>query len=290
MAPARALVLLLVALAACGTPPPPGRALSQAELKYALFDRVGRPWYCDPDFFPVARADEKALAVQRFSEVQADAATYQAILQHNGMAGATTDEQKLLVYRDWKQLNALRLEAADAASYRFNYRAQPASGGKQGAQVEGTIDAFGRISITKQQPSGPPPCPICLADDARIDAPRGEIAVTALREGDVVWTLDADGHRLAAPLVMVGSAQAPSGHEVVVVALADGRAVRVSPGHPLVDGRRAGELRVGDALDGSVVVSLTRAPYRGETHDVLPAGPSGAYWANGVLLLSSLAR
>ncbi len=287
MAPLRAFLVLLVTLAACGTPTPPGRALSLPELKYLVFNQIGRPWYCDPDFYPIARADERDLALLRFPEIQKDAATYQAILDHNGLVAATTDEQKLTVYRDWKQLNALRLEA-DGSTYRFAYRAQPKTSGGQGALAEGTIDAFGAISIAKQQPSGPPPCPICLADDSRIDTPRGEVPITALREGEPVWTLDAAGRQVAAPIVALGSTVAPAGHEVVALVLSDGRAVRLSAGHPLVDGRRAGDLRVGDALDGSVVTSVARRPYAGETHDLLPAGASGAYWANGVLLASSL--
>jgi hypothetical protein len=76
----------------------------------------------------------------------------------------------------------------------------------------------------------------------------------------------------------------------VVLTLIDGRVVRVSPGHPLVDGRRVASLRPGDELDGTLVRSVTREPYSGETHDVLPAGATGAYWANGVLLRSSLAE
>ncbi|OLC57051.1 MAG: hypothetical protein AUH85_04320 [Chloroflexi bacterium 13_1_40CM_4_68_4] len=287
MASLRALAALLLLVVACGTPPPPGRALAQAELKYAVFDQVGRIWYCDPDFYPIARADEKELAVARFAEVQADLATLLIILRHNHLAAATTDDEKLTVYRDWKQLNALRLEAADSSSYRFSYRAQPNPLSAQGSQVEGTVDASGRITISRQQSAGPPNCPICLADDVRIATPSGSVAVTALRVGDLVWTLDA-GRRVAAPIVARGSMPAPAGHQVVALVLADGRAVRLSPGHPLADGRRAGELRAGDAVDGSVVTSATREPYVGETHDLLPAGSSGAYWANGVLLASTL--
>jgi hypothetical protein len=76
---------------------------------------------------------------------------------------------------------------------------------------------------------------------------------------------------------------------VVQLRLADGRAVDVSPGHPTADGRTVGDLSADDDYDGAVVVSAELVPYEGEaTFDVLPAGPTGIYWANGVLLGSTL--
>jgi hypothetical protein len=65
--------------------------------------------------------------------------------------------------------------------------------------------------------------------------------------------------------------------------------VDVSPGHPLIDGRRAGDLAPGDGYDGATVVSAELIGYAGgRTFDVLPAGDTGFYWANGVLLASTL--
>ena len=62
-----------------------------------------------------------------------------------------------------------------------------------------------------------------------------------------------------------------------------------TPGHPLTDGRRAGDLAAGDVYDGAVVFSSDRVVYTGgRTFDVLPAGQTGFYWANGVLLASTL--
>src|SRR5690242_10350507 len=63
---------------------PAGGPLSQAELRYRLIDAFGPLWYCDPDIYPVARADEQQLALQRFGEVQADREAFTAILSHLG--------------------------------------------------------------------------------------------------------------------------------------------------------------------------------------------------------------
>ena len=143
--------------------------------------------------------------------------------------------------------------------------------------------------ILSRTPSGAPNCPICLARDTRIATPSGEVAVDQLRVGDVVWTQGEHGEHVAAPLVAIGSTPVPSTHQVVRIVLADGRTVLVSPGHPTADGRHVGDLRAGDVLDGARVVSAERQDYDGGfTFDVRPAGATGAYWANGVLLLSTL--
>ena len=78
-------------------------------------------------------------------------------------------------------------------------------------------------------------------------------------------------------------------HRVVALLLSDGRFVEVSPGHPTADGRTVGDLRAGDAYDGALVVNARLVAYSGgATFDVLPAGATGTYWANGVLLGSTL--
>jgi len=115
------------------------------------------------------------------------------------------------------------------------------------------------------------------------------VVVTAIHVGTLVWTQGADGSRVAAPVIAVGSTPVPATHEVVRLALADGRLVYVSPGHPTADGRRVGELVAGDRYDEATVTSVGRVRYdAGATFDILPAGATGLYWANGVLLGSTL--
>jgi hypothetical protein len=82
----------------------------------------------------------------------------------------------------------------------------------------------------------------------------------------------------------------PAGHLMVRLALADGRVLLASPGHRSADGRPLGTLAPGDRLDGSRIVAWELVPYGSDrTYDLLPAGPTGTYWANGVLLSSTLA-
>jgi hypothetical protein len=286
----RVLVTFALLLTACGggltaSPTPAPSPLPAAELKYRIMDAGGRIEFCDPDFYPIARAGgEEANAAAKLPEIQKDADTYAAITKRVG-----TDP--LAVYRDWKALNALQLAVA-GARYSFNYRSTggstPAPNKTSGTQVQGTVDQFGKVDISSRTATGPLNCPICLARDTRIATPGGEVAAQDLKVGDIVWTLEG-GARVAAPLVAIGSTPVPATHEVVHLVLSDGRSVLVSPGHPTADGRRVGDLRAGDALDGATVVSAEREPYDGGyTLDVRPAGASGAYWANGVLLGSTI--
>src|SRR5207248_1486480 len=186
------------------TPSPAPGGLTQAQLKYGLVDRFGRLLFCDPDFYPVARADEQSQADARFAEIQSDAPTFTAIVAHLGIpaSGTYSSAQRLAIYRDWKMLNALRL---DAVGQGFHFLAifsgNPAGTGNQGTSVDGTIDQRGTISVASQTPSGPPPCPICLARGTRVATPTGDAAVEDLRVGDLVWTEGVSGARIAAPLV-----------------------------------------------------------------------------------------
>ena len=71
--------------------------------------------------------------------------------------------------------------------------------------------------------------------------------------------------------------------------LRDGRELYASPGHPTTDGRQLGQLKVSDLLDGSVVIVAQLVPYnQSYTYDLLPRSDTGFYWANGILIASSL--
>jgi len=291
----RLALIAAVLLAACGgslaspTPSPSPQSLTMPQLKYRVMDQLGRPWFCDPDFFPVGRGDEGQRAQEKLPEIQKDAEAFAAILAYLKLPSSPpyTADQQLAIYREWKTLNVLQLQPAANNGWGFAYLAMKNVGG--GERVEGRVLADGSVSVLTRQQSGPPSCPICLAVGTRIATPGGEIAVQDLRVGDVVWTLDPGGTRVSAPLVAVGSTPVPATHIVVRVALDDGRFVFVSPGHPTADGRHIGDLAAGERLDGARITSVDRVAYAGgATYDILPAGATGAYWANGVMLGSTL--
>ena len=128
----------------------------------------------------------------------------------------------------------------------------------------------------------------CLSSASRIATPIGDVAVTSLNVGDIVWTVDAAGKRIVRPLVKVSHVSAPN-HRVVHLILTDGRTLDVSGPHPTADGRTVGDLQTGDAYDNSIVKSATLIKYSGTaTYDILPAGDTGFYFANGILMGSTL--
>lgn len=273
------------------SPSPSGAPMSEAELKFALLDRFGELWYCDPDEYPVSRGDEAEQASLHFPEIAANDEVLQTIVDWIEIerVGEFTAEQQLHIYRAWKLLNAIVLTDTGDGRSRFEILTKSASAPGGGLRTAGVIDPFGGIEVEQQVASGEPACPICLAQGTRIATPGGEVRVEDLSIGDLVWTTDAFGRRIVGHIVASGRATAPASHRVVHLVLADGREVWVSPRHPLADGRAVGMLRPGDLVNGSRVVSADRVAYAsGATFDILASGSAGAYWANGILMGSTL--
>jgi hypothetical protein len=100
-----------------------------------------------------------------------------------------------------------------------------------------------------------------------------------------------DGTRVVAPVLRVSPRPLNAPHGLVDLLLDDGRRVLASPGHPLADGRDVAALAPADGYDGARVAAIASAPFSGTaTCDLLPAGPTGIYWADGVPLASTLGR
>src|ERR1700675_3602245 len=116
---------------ACGsaTPAPVGAPLTITQLKFAVLDSVGLPVYCDPDFYPIARqGGEQASAIAKYPQIQADPELYPAIIAH----------EKLVIYRVYKNLNALPLTKA-GDSYGLSFRVRSTSGAASYLLVTGTV-------------------------------------------------------------------------------------------------------------------------------------------------------
>lgn len=280
--------ILMSACAASHTSTTSLATFSRYQLEYVLLSQYPGVFWCDPDVYPVARpGQEQQNATQQFPTIQANGPEFSAILQHLLLQSkpSYTDEEKLLVYRQYKLLTYAVQMTPSGAGFAFALRV----GEGQGRRIEGTITAAGHVTVTGDEPSVNT-CPICLAEGTIIDTPVGPIAVQDLKTGTLVWTLDSGGHRVAQPVLETETTAVPDSFLIVRLVLADGRSLEASPGHPTPDGRPVGELRPGDTLDGSTIISAQLVNYQGRTYDILPAGGTGLYWANGILLKSTMAR
>jgi hypothetical protein len=287
------LMITALLLAGClapgggGPPPTPNATYTPAELKYLLLDHYGedRFFYCDPDYYPVARDDEQEKAIAAFPAIKNDNEVFSAITARKGLHPSYSDDDKLIIYREYKKLQAIPLEPSGDGTYSFSLRLGTMG---KGQRVSGIIRSDGVI-LSEHTENAILTCPICLAGETLIDTPSGPVPVKDLHEGMMVWTLSLDGTWEAVPVLLAGKTRVPPGHQLVRIRLSDGREILASPGHPATDGRALGSLAVGDRVEGATVIGADTVPYGGEfTYDILPAGGTGGYRANGIPLRSTL--
>lgn len=132
-------------------------------------------------------------------------------------------------------------------------------------------------------------CPICLASNTTIETPSGAVNVKEIKVGMKIWSTDSQGEKITSNVLKVSRTLVPKDHKVVHLILADKREVWVSPNHPLIDGRIVGVLLAGDNYDGSIVKVAELIPYLDNyTYDVLPDSSTGYYFANGIILGSTI--
>jgi len=186
------------------------------------------------------------------------------------------------------------------------------SGSAQTTQCKGAPPAADYVCVQDcgppvSRPDDPPPgyswlspadaanrqkfgCPKCLPPETQIATPDGDRPISSLAVGAPIYTVDSTGARVIARVVYTGSTPVTGGDTMVRVALADGRVVAGSAGHPDGRGTQLGQLHTGDILDGARITNVAVVPFSGErTFDVLPSGGTGLYIANGVVLRSTFA-
>jgi hypothetical protein len=130
---------------------------------------------------------------------------------------------------------------------------------------------------------------VCTAKDTPIATPSGERPISELRVSDLVYSVHR-GKLVAVPIVMTNRVPVTGLHHMVEVRLSSGPVLSISPSHPTADGRTFADLATNDALDGVIIESVRRVPYtEAYTYDILPDSDSGAYFAGGVLIGTTLA-
>ena len=72
-----------------------GGSMTAGQLRVALVEQFGPRWWCDPDFYPLARADEQAIALQRFAAMQAEGDVFGAVVAQLRLTGTTSFAEPL---------------------------------------------------------------------------------------------------------------------------------------------------------------------------------------------------
>jgi hypothetical protein len=128
---------------------------------------------------------------------------------------------------------------------------------------------------------------VCASPDTPVATPDGDRPIALLSAGDRVFSVHRG--RVEAVPILRTSRVSVSGHRVRRLTLANGAVLEISAGHPTADGRTLGDLRPGDRLDGVEVIVAETIPYAHPfTYDILPDSDTGAYFAAGVLIGSTL--
>ena len=132
----------------------------------------------------------------------------------------------------------------------------------------------------------------CLPPSAKISTPIGETPINKLKQGDTVWTVNKKGEKIAVPIRLTNKVKVADTHQMVRIEMADGRKLQVTPGHPsAIVQKTIGEFEIGDTIDGSVIIKKSYIAYKEQyTYDILPQGETGFYWANGILIGSTLTQ
>ncbi|MFC1991590.1 Hint domain-containing protein [Chloroflexota bacterium] len=282
--------LITITVGACTEPPSePLVTYSIPELKYMLLGNFDNVFYVDSDYYPIAReGQEEQNALEQYSEIKADDAEFTAIINHLEIPskGEYSVEEKLLIYREHKILTRAVQLTINRDRYNFALRV----GEGQGELIEGTITNSGEIKVLKREESFNT-YPICLAKGTRIETSEGPVLVELVHKGMLIWTVDDSGSRVLAPVTKTVNTLVPSSFRVVKVELSDSRTITASQNHPTADNKALGNYEIGDTLDGAQITSIEYLPYtENATYDILPAGLTGLYWANGILLKSTLTK
>lgn len=132
----------------------------------------------------------------------------------------------------------------------------------------------------------PPGCPvpICLSPDTKISMKGMKKRVADINEGDIVLSNDEE------PVKVIKTSMVEvKNHKILKVTFNDATVLEISPGHPTSEGRLFKDLKVGDFVDKKMIVIIKEIPYKYKyTYDILPDSKTGNYYANGVLIGSTL--
>lgn len=143
--------------------------------------------------------------------------------------------------------------------------------------------------VANEMAGKPRSCPVCLASNTTIATPGGEVNVKDITRGMLVFSINKAGEKVISKVIKVGNSVVPITQRIVHVVLSDGRNLYVSPNHPTITGQVVGNLRVGQTYDNARITKTDLVSYWDlKTYDLLPDSETGFYYANNILMGSTL--
>ncbi|MEM6802570.1 MAG: hypothetical protein AAF696_14270 [Bacteroidota bacterium] len=130
---------------------------------------------------------------------------------------------------------------------------------------------------------------LCLSPETMIATPEGERKVSTMKVGDAVLSQNLAGEIEFQELLHLRKNPSPLNHKILHLCLEDGRQIHLSPNHPAINYRPIEKWEIGEYYDGSQISGKVILPYtESYTWDILPAGKTGLYKANGIWMGSTL--
>lgn len=132
-------------------------------------------------------------------------------------------------------------------------------------------------------------CGSCLSPFTLISTPKGQIKVIDLKVGDMVYTQNKAGKKISTPIIEKSKVKVTSLHKMVYLNFNNGSDLIVSPDHPATGTQKIRELFPDETYDQTKISSVSLIDYdHNHTYDILPDGDTGYYWANNILIGSTL--
>lgn len=128
--------------------------------------------------------------------------------------------------------------------------------------------------------------PNCLSPDTRIKTDGIQKRIADIKVGDIVISDDDNKVKV----IKIKKIEAKK-YKILKVEFNDGTILEISPNHPTSDGRLFKDLMMGDIVNNRIVIETKLIQYNYKyTYDILPDSEKGNYYANSVLVGSTLKK
>jgi len=229
-------------------------------------------------------AENQKAEKQRDEKITEKKVTINLCMKENKLVGTINIEEKiqegLIKSCSVISENKVFVNILDKESNAHNLRMELQ--GKKELLVE-VLD-YGSFKAKKTKAQASCEVPNCCSADTRVRTSSVDKRIQDIKRGDLVIS---DGNK-SAKIIKINKIETKK-HKILFIRLNDGTVLEISPEHLTSNGKKFKDLKLGDVIDGRLVVEIKLKNYNYKyTYDILPDSQSGNYFANGVLIGSTL--